>query len=71
MTIDFGSGPSLKDAYARLRNDSERHARILRVAECNSIIEGLPPFSDETRACIAAELKAIAAAPRLLLPTQG
>lgn len=63
MAIDFGSGPSLKDASPRLRNDAERHARILRVTECNSVIEGLPPFSDETRARIAAELKAIAAAP--------
>ena len=63
MPIDFGSGPSLKDASPWLRNDAERHARILRVTECDSVIEGLPPFREDTRARIAVELTAIAAAP--------
>jgi len=59
MAINFGSGPSLKDASPWLRNTAERHARILRVTEINSVIEGLPPFTDETRAMIAAKLSAI------------
>ncbi len=68
MPIDFGSGPSLKDASPWLQNDKERHARILQVTECDSVIEGLPPFRGETRARIAAELSAIAAAPPPELP---
>jgi len=41
---------------------AERHARILCVAERNSVIAGLPPFTPEIRAQIAAELSAMAAA---------
>jgi hypothetical protein len=75
MAINFGSGATLKDASPWLRDKAERHARILRVTECNSIIEGLPPFDDETRARIKAELSTIAAKlspePSGSLPTSG
>lgn len=59
--MNFGTGASLKDVSPWLRDQAERHARILRVTECNSVIEGLPSFDDDTRARIAAELSAIAA----------
>ena len=68
MALDFGSGPTLKDASPWLRDTAERHARILRVTEINSVIEGLPPFTDETRARIAAELAAIASSLPPALP---
>jgi hypothetical protein len=61
MTPDFGSGAPLKDASPWLQDDAVRHARILQVTECNSVIEGLPPFQDDSRERIAAELAAIAA----------
>jgi len=43
-----------------LQDPQQRHRRILDVAERNSVIEGLPPFSEETRQRIADQLKAIA-----------
>jgi hypothetical protein len=63
MTINFGTGPVLKDACPWLRNDAERHAQILRVTECNSVIEGLPRFSPETRQRLLEQLSAIASSP--------
>lgn len=63
MALNFGTGARLIDASPWLRNQAERHERILRVTECNSVIEGLPPFQAETRARIAAELSAISEAP--------
>ena len=47
--IDFGTGPTLKEACPWLRDDAERQKRIVDVAERNSVIEGLPPFQEETR----------------------
>lgn len=64
MSINFGTGPALKDACPWLKDDAERHARILRVAERNSVIEGLPPFQEEIRQRIAAQLSAIASSPQ-------
>ena len=61
MALYFGSGIPLKDASPWLRDDAERHTQILRVAEINSVIEGLPPFPKETRQRIAEELDAMAA----------
>ncbi len=69
MSIEFGSGPTLKDACPWLRDDAERHARILSVTERNSVIEGLPPFREETRRNLAEQLMSIAAAPRKV-PTE-
>jgi hypothetical protein len=68
MSIEFGSGPTLKEACSWLRDDRERHERILTVTERNSVIEGLPPFQDETRRRLAEELAIIAAAPRKAPP---
>ena len=45
----FGTGPTLRDSCPWLLDESERHARILEVTERNSVIEGLPPFQEETR----------------------
>ena len=46
---DFGRGPTLKEGSPWLQNDQERIERILTVAETDSVIEGLPPFQEETR----------------------
>lgn len=54
--IDFGTGPTLREANPHLRDAAERRAQILDVAERNSVIEGLPPFDDETRARMLAAL---------------
>lgn len=69
MTIE-GSGPSLIDASPWLRDPAERHRRILDVAERNSVIEGLPPFTDETREKIRAELESFSAAVPASAPAQ-
>jgi hypothetical protein len=60
--MNFGTGPSLKDACSWLRDDAKRHERILDVAERNSVIEGLPPFHDALREKLRRMLAAIAAA---------
>ena len=46
---DFGKGPTLEQVCPWLRDRAERTERILDVAERNSVIEGLPPLSDEVR----------------------
>jgi fido (protein-threonine AMPylation protein) len=42
-----------------LRDDASCRQRILDVTERNSVIEGLPPFRQETRERILAELEAM------------
>jgi hypothetical protein len=59
MAPQFGTGPTLRQACSWLRDDAERHARILDVVERNSVIEGLPPFREETRQRLMAELQAL------------
>lgn len=54
--VDFGKGPSLTQANPWLRDEAERIERILDVAERDSVIEGLPPFSEETRQQLRHEL---------------
>ncbi len=54
-----GKGPILKEACPWLRDDANRRKRILDVTERNSVIEGLPPFRQETRERILAELEAM------------
>ena len=54
-----GKGPILKEACPWLRDDANRRQRILDVTERNSVIEGLPPFGQETRERILAELEAM------------
>lgn len=53
---DFGKGLPLEQANPWLRDEAERIARILDVAERNSVIEGLPPFSEELRRKLREEL---------------
>lgn len=60
MAIQFGTGPTLKDACPWLQDDRARHERILDVTERNSVIEGLPPFQEETRRRLMAELQVLA-----------
>lgn len=52
-----GTGPTLAEVSPWLRDAAERHRRILDVAERNSVIEGLPPFTDELRERIAEQLR--------------
>jgi len=56
--IDFGQGPTLKEAFPWLRDDEARIELILTVAEINSVAEGLPPFAKETREHIRRQLTA-------------
>ena len=55
---DFGKGPTLEQANPWLRDEAERIDRILDVTERNSVIEGLPPFSEEMRGKLREELTA-------------
>ncbi len=48
--IDFGKGPTLKEVCSWLRDDATRKRLILDVVESNSVIEGLTPLDDATRA---------------------
>ncbi len=57
---DFGKGPTLKEASPHLRDDQARFDRILTVAETDSVIEGLPPFQEETRQQIRQRLTQLA-----------
>lgn len=57
--IDFGKGPTLREACSWLQDDEERWNRILDAVERNSVIEGLPPFSDETRRLLLEELQQV------------
>lgn len=60
---NFGSGPTLREFNPYIRDEQECHARILDVVERNSVIEGLPPFTEETRERILAQLKQTAVQP--------
>jgi hypothetical protein len=60
MTIQFGTGPTLKDTCPWLRDDATRHRRIVDVTERNSVIEGLPPLQEETRRLIMSRLQDLA-----------
>jgi len=61
MNLNFGSGPTLFESVPWLRDDEQRIAIILEVTECNSVIEGLPPFTEATRRQIRSELVALTA----------
>jgi len=60
MAIQFGTGPTLKDACPWLRDDVLRHQRIVDVTERNSVIEGLPPLQEQTRQLIMSRLQDLA-----------
>jgi len=59
--MDFGKGPTLKEASPWLRDDQARIERILIIAETDSVIEGLPRFEEETRELIRCRLTSLAA----------
>ncbi len=59
---NFGTGKSLSEASPYLQDEAERHARILEVAERNSVIEGLPPFTEEIREKLRKQLEALSTA---------
>ena len=58
---DFGNGPTLKEASSWLRDDDARIEQILTVTEINSVVEGLPPFQEETRERIRQRLTGLSA----------
>tara|TARA_R110002049_G_scaffold167265_5_gene333457 strand:+ start:595 stop:825 length:231 start_codon:yes stop_codon:yes gene_type:complete len=58
---DFGTGKTLREASAFLRDDAQRHALILNVVERDSVIEGLPPFTEEFRNQLRQQLEAMVA----------
>jgi hypothetical protein len=64
----FGTGPMLRDVNPLMRDEKRRHEMILLVSERDSVIEGLPPFTPETRRRIADQLKNYSAVPRRALP---
>lgn len=55
--VNFGKGPTLREAFDWLQDDSVRRREILDVAERNSVIEGLAPFTEETRRRLLAQLE--------------
>ena len=59
MALNFGTGPILKELRPELRDDRQRHALILEVAERNSVIEGLPSFTEEFRQHLLKRLEEI------------
>lgn len=58
MSIDSGTGPTLRQAIPWLQDDQAVDL-ILDATERNSVSEGLPPFTAETRASLRQELRAI------------
>ena len=60
LSLYMGAGPTLLEACPWLQDDRIRHERILDVAERNSVIEGLPPFTNEFRDRLRAELRGLA-----------
>lgn len=60
MMIKFGQGQPLTETSPWLRNRVARIERILTVVETNSVIEGLPAFSDEMRARLRVRLISLA-----------
>jgi hypothetical protein len=59
--MNFGKGPTLKEASPWLRDDQSRIERILTITETDSVIEGLPPFQAETRERLRQQLTSLAA----------
>ncbi len=68
--VNFGTGPPLREKYAWLRDDAVMHAKIIDVVERNSVIAGLPPFTEEFRRQLLQELEALARAQPPEAPPQ-
>lgn len=66
----FGTGQTLREASPDLRDAAERHTRILEIAERDSVIEGLPPFTDEIRTKLRKQLAAMATSAPVSKPAQ-
>ena len=60
MRPPSGKGPSLRETSPYLRDEAECIARIIDVAERNSMIEGLPPFDDALRDLVRRDLQELA-----------
>jgi hypothetical protein len=54
---DKSKAPTLAESNPWICSADARHKRFLDVAERNSVIEGLPAFSDEFRAELLSEIK--------------
>ena len=61
--VNFGKEATLKDA-CRWLQDPRNGTAILDVTERNSVIEGLPPFQEETRQRILAQLQQLSRGER-------
>jgi hypothetical protein len=59
MSIEFGTGVPLNQTRPELRDPQTRVEIILDVVERNSVIEGLPPFTELTREKVRRRLLAI------------
>lgn len=60
----------MREASPDLRDSAERHARILEVAERDSVIEGLPPFTDEIRDKLRKQLEAMVTSAPVVEPAE-
>jgi hypothetical protein len=58
------TNPTLAETNPWIRDADARRQRFLDVAERNSVIEGLPPFSDEFRAELLEEVKNLSSRDR-------
>ncbi len=57
--VTFGKGSILRQLSPKLRNTTTRQRIILDRAERNSVIEGLPPFTEQTKKECLKELNAL------------
>ena len=61
--FNFGKGPRLIDANPWLCDKAKRIEHIIEVAEINSVMEGLPSFTDELKERLRIELRAADKSP--------
>lgn len=59
IPMDFGTGIPLRQFSRHLRNDAVRHEMILNCVERNSVIEGLPRFTKESRTECLREIRKV------------
>jgi hypothetical protein len=63
MAIAVDKGPVLKEAFPWLRDIDACCEMILDATERNSVIEGVPPFTAESRRQLKDELLALISRP--------